>query len=329
LGNALSENWTVRTVLGDIPAAKLGATDSHTHVIRLAGPLVDGDGAFLLASPEKAIEELARFRGAGGGAVVDMTPSAPGRSTALLADVSRAAGVHVIAATGFVDWAMYPGTRAWMESVPVERLAGLIADEITEGADANNYTSPVVARGTERAGVIKIATGYQVITPLQQKLIQAAAAAHRMTGAPISVHTERGTCVLELVERLRAEQVQPESVLVAHTFHNPDPYYQRDMAQTGIYLIQDGPGRVHYAPESDTISQIERFLSDGFADRLLLAGDHSKRSYWTAYGGGPGFDYGLATFVRRLHRLGIPESVTRAMTVENPARALRIRPVGS
>src|SRR5262249_52555058 len=154
---------------------------------------------------------------------------------------------------------------------------------------------------------------------------QAAAAAHRTTGAPISAHTEFGTCVLELVEILSRERVEPEAVIVAHTFHNPDPFYQRDIAQTGIYLVQDGPGRVKYFPESNTISQIERFLADGFGGQLLFAGDHSRRSYWKAYDGGPGFDYIPSSFVPKLIRAGIPESAVRAMLVDNAARAFRLR----
>ncbi|MGD9853699.1 MAG: phosphotriesterase [Planctomycetaceae bacterium] len=323
--NEISPDWEVQTVLGRIPAPALGATDAHTHLIRLGGPLVDGSRDFLLDSVEKSVDELGLYRAAGGSAVVDMTPSVPGRDTQLLAAISRRSDIHVIAAAGFVDWALYPGTRGWIESASVDELAALIAAEVTDGCDANNYTSPLIRRTSEQAGVIKVATGYQVITSFQERLIRAAAAAHRMTGAPISAHTEYGTCVLELVDLLVQERVDPEAVIVAHTFHNPDPVYQRDIAQTGIYLVQDGPGRIKYCPESNTVEQIERFLADGFGDRLLLAGDHSRRSYWTSYGGGPGFDYLQRSFVPRMLQAGIPESAVRAMLVDNAARAFRLR----
>ena len=38
----------IRTVLGDIPAKKIGVTDSHDHLIRSGGPEVNLDPAFLM-----------------------------------------------------------------------------------------------------------------------------------------------------------------------------------------------------------------------------------------------------------------------------------------
>lgn len=310
-----------RTVLGNVSASDLGPVDAHTHVIRTGGPLVDNNKDFLLSNKEKAIEELKDYKAHAGGTLVDMMPAAPGRSAGLLMDISRATGIHIVSATGFVDWALYPGTLQWLETESVETITSLIIAEIIEGIDAYNYTGPVIKRLPARAGVIKVSTGYQVITSFQKKMIRIAAEAHRSTGVPISVHTENGTCVIELIEILFQEGVPPESIIVAHTFLNPDPSYQHEIAQSGIYLIQDGPGRVKYYPESKTIQQIERFLSDGFGKQLLLASDCSKASYWKALGGGPGLTYILSKFVPRLTNAGIPEPAIQAMLIDNPARA--------
>ncbi len=320
-------NGKIQTVLGRIAAADLGVVDAHTHVIRTGGPLVDSSKDFLLASVDKAVDELNDFKSFGGCAVVDMTPSAPGRNAEMMAEVSKQTGVHVIASTGFIDWALYPGQRAWMEQESVESLASLIAAEVEEGIDAYNYCGPIVKRGAPCAGVIKLVTGYQYITAFQQRMIEASALAHKQTGAPISVHTEQGTMVLELVAELSKQGVDPEAVIIGHTFLNPDPGYQRAMAETGVYLIQDGPGRVKYYPESNTVEQIERFLSDGFGGQLLFASDSSKASYWKACGGGPGHSYILDKFIPRLHKAGIPESATNAMLLDNAAKAFRMRKV--
>ncbi len=316
----------IQTVLGRVAAKDLGATDAHTHLARTGGPLVDGNSDFRIDDVALIAEELGSYRAAGGLAVVDMTPSVPGRNVEMLAELSRQSGIHVIASTGFVEWAMYPKTLDWLRGASEEQIAQLMVDELTLGCDRNNYSSPLVNRTTSRAGVIKIATGYQVITQLQEKLISAAAQAHQLTGAPISAHTESGTCVIELAEMLVARKVPPQSILVAHTFLNPDPGYQREMAQMGIYLIQDGPGRIKYLPESNSIEQIRRFLEEGFEDQLLLAGDHSRRSYFRSFGGGPGFDYILSNFVPRLHRCGISPAATEKMLVQNPASAFSLSP---
>jgi phosphotriesterase-related protein len=311
----------IQTVLGRIAAADLGATDAHTHLVRTGGPLVDDSSDFRIDDKLLVAAELRSYRTAGGMAVVDMTPSVPGRNVTILAELSRKSGVHVIASTGFVEFAMYPSTLDWLRGASEEEISDLIVKELTLGCDVNNYTGPLVRRIPIKAGVIKIASGYQVINALQKKLIGAAAVAHRLTGAPISAHTESGTCVIELVELLLAQQVAPQSILVAHTFLNPDPGYQRDMAQLGIYLIQDGPGRIKYQPESNSIEQIRRFLEGGYEDQLLFAGDHSRRSYFRSFGGGPGFDYILTKFLPRLHGCGIPPAVTQKMLVQNAARA--------
>ena len=126
----LSAEWQVQTVLGRIPSSELGATDAHTHLIRLGGPLVDGSRDFLLDSVEKGVAELKLFHDAGGAAVVDMTPAVPGRDTGLMADIARQSKISVIASTGFVDWALYPGTRAWIESASVDEIADLYAAEV-------------------------------------------------------------------------------------------------------------------------------------------------------------------------------------------------------
>lgn len=321
----MTEGAEVQTILGRIPADTLGAADMHTHLSRSAGPLVDSDVEFLLNSVDNAVSEMQLYRDAGGSALVEVTPCGPGRNPDAMAEISRISGVHVVATTGFVDWALYPGGRAWLDRATIDELAELLVAETQEGMDLNNYAAPQIRRSPHCAGVIKVSTGYQVITPWQKRILEASASAHLQTGIPITVHTEKGTSGLQLIDSLSKFNVDPEAITLAHTFLNPDPIYQHDLAETGAYLVQDGPGRVKYFPESNTIDQIIRFLEDGFGDQLLFAGDHSKRSYWKAWGGGMGFDYILSSFVPRLHRAGIPVEVTQAMLVDNAARALRVR----
>lgn len=44
----------IRTVLGDIPADQIGATDAHDHLIRSGGPEIKLDPAFLMDDVETA-----------------------------------------------------------------------------------------------------------------------------------------------------------------------------------------------------------------------------------------------------------------------------------
>ena len=48
----------IRTVLGDIPADQIGATDAHDHLIRSGGPEIKLDPAFLMDDVETAKKEF-------------------------------------------------------------------------------------------------------------------------------------------------------------------------------------------------------------------------------------------------------------------------------
>lgn len=47
-----------------------------------------------------------------------------------------------------------------------------------------------------------------------------------------------------------------------------------------------------------------------------------RRSYWRAYGGGPGFDYLLTVFTRRLEEEGFTDDELHAIWHANPVRWL-------
>ena len=117
-----------RTVLGDVEPAEMGATYAHEHLV------IDG-GVAKLVNPEislqrvsDAVAELAPCVAAGLGAVVDAMPADAGRNVAKLAEISRRAGVHVVAATG-LHHARYYGERHWGEL-----LEPVSADEVRQAA---------------------------------------------------------------------------------------------------------------------------------------------------------------------------------------------------
>jgi phosphotriesterase-related protein len=63
-------------------------------------------------------------------------------------------------------------------------LTELFIKDIAMGIDEYDYSCPVVARTTHRAGVIKLATGDEKITGHQHKIFEAVVNAHLETGAP-------------------------------------------------------------------------------------------------------------------------------------------------
>jgi 5-phospho-D-xylono-1,4-lactonase len=288
----------VRTVLGDIAPADLGPCDAHEHLF-LDTPAQPGEE---FVDRDKATEEARTLVAAGARSLVDWTPLGLGRDLDGLVHVARASGLHIVAATGLHRDAHYTADDAY-RTTTVESLSARFVEELAA-----------------RCGVIKAGASYHHLTPFEEKALEAAAAAHARTGAPVCVHTQHGTMGLALVERLAALGVQPRSVILAHVDRNPDAGEHAETASTGATLQLDGPGRTKYWPDSTILQLIAELAERGHAERLLLGGDVGRRGMLRAYGGGPGLDYVFARFKPRLEReLGC--GLSEQIFVTNPARA--------
>mgnify|MGYP000056097996 FL=1 len=96
------------------------------------------------------------------------------------------------------------------------------------------------------------------------------------------------------------------------------------LADRGIYIQFDGPGKVKYYPDSIRVALIKSLISHGYADQLLISGDMGRASYLEGYGGGPGFRYIKTKFIPRLLDEGVDEDVIHKIFVENPKRWLAV-----
>jgi phosphotriesterase-related protein len=312
---------TVETTLGAIHTETLGRVNAHEHLIIDGGLTVVKEPDFRLDSVEKAIEEVGRWKAAGGGAIVDTMPFGCGRNVAKLIAISEATGVPIVVPSGFQKSSYYLPDH-WQHRYDAAAIADLLVAELVEGVDLNGYDGPLVQRSPVKAGFIKVAGDYQSISATTRKLIQATGLAHRATGTPVLVHTEHGTAAGELLDLLEAAGIPPTKVMLCHVDRNADPQMHIALAKRGAYLEYDTPGRIKYQPETVVIDLIRRVFDAGYGDRLLLGGDMARRSYWKAYGGGPGLDYLLTAFDLRLRAAGFGERELNAVWVENPARWL-------
>ncbi len=292
----------IRTLRGDIAPDELGPCDAHEHLF-LATPAQPGDE---FTDRDQAVVEAATLVAAGGRALVDWTPLGLGRDLDGLVAVSEATGLHVVAATGLHRDAHYAADDPF-RAEPVESLAERFVTDL------------------ECCGIIKVGASYHTVTPFEAKVFEAAAAAHKRTGAPVCVHTEHGTIGLALVERLRGLGVQPPRVVLAHVDRNPDAGEHAETAATGAWLQLDGPGRTKYWPDSTILSLIADLAERGYGRQLLLGGDTGRRSMMRAYGGGPGLDYLFARFKPRLDR-ELGAELSEQIFVANPARAFSVEP---
>jgi len=313
----------VRTVLGDVEAISLGITNAHEHIIIKNGLILAQEPDFRLDSVEKGVEELQDFASFGGGTVVDTAPLGIGRDPEALRRISQQSGVKIVAATGFHKTKYYLDSH-WRFRYSVDQIAGLLVEEIELGMEQNSYEGPLLQRSEAKAGIIKAASGYQNMDPLTQIVFEAAAMAHLKTGAPILTHTEMGTLGLEQLNKLQSHGVQARHVVLSHMDRNPDLYLHREVAQSGAFLEYDGPGRVKYFPESTLVALIRGMFEANLGGQILLGGDNARRSYWKAYGGGPGIAYTLERFVPRLRSEGFTQTQIDQILIGNPAKAFAL-----
>lgn len=314
----------VRTVLGDVPPASLGRVNYHEHLFQVT-PLLAGEE---LDDEAASSRELAAMGESGFDAMIDATPWGLGRRPEAVARLSRSTGVHVVATAGFHREAHYPG-RADVLSLSSGEIAEQCIAELTVGqqaGDASSGTGGSAARGPDgapvRAGLLKAGLGYWSITGFESRVLDGVAAAHRLTGAPVMVHLENGTCAHEALDRLSGEGVAESRVVLAHIDRSPDPILYRELAARGAYLGCDGAARLKDWPESTLISAIAEVCAAGHADRVLLGGDVARRSRYAAYGGMPGLAYLAERFIPRLV-LSIGAPPVRGFLTDNAQRLLR------
>ena len=306
----------VRTVLGDIAPADLGVCDAHDHLF-FAVPALAGQE---LDDPAAAQAELESFKALGGGALAQWTPFGLGRRAAGLPAISRAAGVHVIAATGLHQAAHYdPAVLASLHGRDEHGLAAFFVAELTEGLlDGDDPGGP---RGAARAGMIKVAGMFHGLDAHTCRVMAAAAEAHHATGAPIGVHHELGTAAVDVLALLHGELGVPAArILLGHLNRYPDPGIHRELAASGAFLAFDGPSRAHHATDWRLLECLEELAGAGHIGQLLLGGDTTSAAGRASTGGGPGVPFLLRVLRPRIAS-ALGEAAAAAIFTANPARA--------
>lgn len=299
----------VQSLLGPIAPENLGTTYVHEHLLTRP-PLwrIKEDPDYVLDSIDRMLEELRLFQAAGGRTLVDCTAIDYGRNARDFLELARRTDVQLLALTGF-NRGDYD--RSFQEA-SVDQLAERMIQDVLEGMDGT----------AAKAGLIKFGTSYNVVLPVEERFIKAAAKAQRATGAPVITHTTRGTMGLEQIDLFEQAGGDVTRVALSHLDQNLDFWYLRKIAARGASILFDGPSKTKYGPDEARVVMLKRLVDAGFEDQLLISGDMGRRSYLKAYGGGPGFEYLLKQFVPRLHEDGFPKALTDKFFVTNPARYL-------
>lgn len=313
----------IQTVFERINPEDMGKTNYHDHLITIGGGEEKADRDLRLDRVDYAIDAMKSAKVAGWDTLVDMNPIDCGRQIEMLKEISEESKINIISCTGF-QRSIYYDAEHWINKYPIDEVARLIAEEVELGIEINNYNGPIIKRSTAKAGVIKFATHYNCIRPMELKALEAACIAAKATGAPISTHTERGTMGLEVIELVKKFGVDPSRVTLGHVDRNPDLEYHKKMAYQGVTLGYDGPSRAKYWPDSILIDLIKGMCDAGYADNIMFGGDNGRASMWPQYGGGYGHNYILDIFVPRLLENNVSQSDIDKMLIYNPRRQFAI-----
>jgi phosphotriesterase-related protein len=171
------------------------------------------------------------------------------------------------------------------------------------------------------------------MTAAEEQAARAVCRVQRQTGLPLYTHTEAGTFALEQLELIAQEGVDPARVCIGHLDRNPDPAYLRQVARHGVFVGIDQVGKLKYAADEVRIALIIALIEAGYRHRILVSGDMARRSYLTAYGGGPGLGHLVGSFMPRLEAAlrerGFPaseaERVRDQLLIHNPREYLGVQ----
>ena len=344
-------NKRVVTVLGDIDPEELGVVLPHEHLLwdlrcwaheaplelseraRVEEPVRLENRGHVLYHPFHyhdnllqtdigvAVEELNKFRTAGGGAVCDVTPKMIGRDPGALRRISLAAGLHVIMGTAFYV------ESSWSEedkNLSVEAIRDSILEEFRTGASTGAGASKV------KPGILGEVGVSDIDNPLERKSLVASGMVQSELGCPLSVHTpiweKTGNAILDILEKAGADIGKVALCHLDPTMG--DAGYADSLAKRGAYIEYDlfdthiMSFEGFFLPsDNDRIAAVLEQIRRGNLERILLSHDNCMKIKLTKWGGN-GYAHILENIVPRLLREGLSEAQVDAMLRENPKRFL-------
>jgi predicted metal-dependent phosphotriesterase family hydrolase len=308
----------VQTVLGPIEPTELGFTLPHEHTQIALWHVPDRWDYWQLTRDEPLIlEELAAYRAAGGGGIVDLTPPGVGRDPAWLAGIARSSGLHVVMGCGWYRGAYYPAeTRIDQRSVA--DLADELVLEATDGVDGTDVQPGIIG---------EIGTDKPWVSALEERVHRAAARAARRTGLAITTHAVLSAVGLDQLRIFEEEGADPGRVVIGHADSYPHLEHCLAILERGANLEFDFLG-MSFTPterhgEGRVVELLCELLARGHPERILLSQDVCHDSQLTRYGGN-GYTYLSRVFLPRLRQAGVSDAEIETMTVENPRRLLTV-----
>jgi phosphotriesterase-related protein len=304
----------VWTALGPIAPSAFGSVLCHEHVlVDFVGAEAIGPGRYDAGEVfDVALPYLRQARDLGCRGFVECTPAYLGRDPRLLARLAKAAGLHILTNTGYYGAAKdrYVPRHAYGESA--DQLADRWTREWADGIEGTGI----------RPGFIKTGVDAGRLSPVDRKLVQAAARTHARTGLTIASHTGDTRAAQDQFEVLAAEQVRPDAFIWVHAQNDWALDTRVEAARRGAWIEIDNVGPQTVAV---CVERVTALKNNGALGRTLVSHDAGWYRPGEPRGGAfRGFDTLYATFVPALRQSGWTDGEIRRLLVDNPASAFTV-----
>lgn len=319
---------TVDTVTGPIDLADVGATLMHEHVFVLNTEILQNYGDYWETEEriDDAVAKLTAVHDHGIRTIVDPTVIGLGRYLPWVQRVAVQVDLNIVAATGLYTYDDVPfffHHRGVLFDNDDEPMVRHFVRDITDG----------IADTGVKAAIIKCATDVKGPTPGVERVLRACARAHRLTGVPITTHTDAGTHRGRDQQRIFAEEgVDLSRVVIGHCGDSTDLDYLKELMDDGSTIGMDRFGLDLLLPFEDRVATVARLCAQGYADRMVLAHDAACYIDWFDEGLQPvmapnwHFNHISEDVLPALQAAGVTGDQIHQMLVGNPQRILAAGP---
>lgn len=259
---------TVQSVTGPLDTDEMGFVLMHEHVL-VRDHNVVVNYPHLIDRAREIEDAVARLQGLvdrGISTIVDLTTVDLGRDIEFIREVVGRAEINVIVATGI--WTNPP---VFFAVRPIETLIDSFVRDIQQG----------IAGTPARAGIIKLALDAGGMMPLFEMTHRAGARAHRLTGVPISTHTDALSHGGDAQQAIFAEEgVDLARTVIGHSGDTTDIDYLKRLMERGSTIGMDRFGLEHNGPQrlasfAERVEVVAQLCKAGYTDRMVLSHDAS------------------------------------------------------
>lgn len=293
------------TTLGAFERHQLGLILPHEHVfVDLRTPDQPG---YAEADPDDVVRLMApqieAIKAQGVTALVECSTGGVGLRVDIDLAVSRATGFPIVVPTGNYREPWIPD---WVVHASEAELESWMLGHLTKGVDDTGVV----------AAWIKVSAGDDGITPLETRILRAAARASAQTGALIGSHTIRGRVVMDQLDIIEAEGGSANRFLSIHTQAEKDFGLNRAVAERGAWIEYDHVGR---DPDEEVLPLVLKALEAGLGNQLLLSHDLGWYDPAQPGGGTPRpYTHLVGSFLPKLRAAGVEDAMITRLTHDNP-----------